>query len=121
VIKPVISSLLVLATVAVVTAGKPAPALAQAGCFADFNNAYGDFARNNPQNSSWGARDTYQYAYFMGEQGINILMRYQSCMDAADFATNFAALDGMRDKGKQGCESLNSGALACTPTYPRGY
>ena len=39
-------------------------------------------------------------------------------MDAADFAANFKALSDMRDSGREGCQSLNSGAYACSPTYP---
>lgn len=117
-IKPVVGSLCAVVAVAFAMTGKPSTAAAQGSCFAAFDQEYGNFARNNPMNSSWGARDTFQWSYFMGEQGINILMKYQSCMDAADFATNFQALDGMREKGRDGCQALNSGAYACSPTYP---
>lgn len=118
-IRPVIVSICVVIAGALASTINPSSAAAQGGCFAQFESDYGNFARSNPQNSSWGARDTFQYAYFMGEQGLNILMKYQSCMDAADFATNFQALDGMREKGREGCRALDSsGGGACTPTYP---
>ena len=118
-IKPVFGSLCLAVAAALATTANPPEAKAQGGnCFASFDQEYGNFARSNPMNSSWGSRDTFQYSYFMGEQGLNILMKYQSCMDAADFATNFQALSGMRDKGRDGCMALNSGSSACSPTYP---
>lgn len=97
----------------------PAPALAQGGgCMAEFNSKLADFQTQYPMKSSWGARDTYQYAYFFGENALNILMNYQSCLNSADFAANFQALTGMRDNGRSGCQQLNSGVSACTATYP---
>ncbi len=69
-------------------------------------------------NPNWGTRDTFQWSYFIGEEGINILMKHQSCLSAADFATNFEALDGMRDKGRAGCRQTSTNPATCVPRYP---
>lgn len=118
--KQVSGTLYAAAAFVLVLTASPQPAAAQdsGSCFASFDRDFGDFRNSNPMNSNWSARDTLQWSYFMGEQGLNILLKYQSCMDPGDFATNFQALTGMRDKGRDGCQALNSGASACTPTYP---
>jgi hypothetical protein len=118
-LKPIVASCCALGALAVAIVTDSPPARAQGGsCFANFDQEYANFKQSNPMNPNWGSRDTFQWSYFMGEQGINILMKYQSCMDAGDFATNYEALVGLRDQGRQGCEALNSGARPCTPTYP---
>jgi hypothetical protein len=118
-LKLTIAALCAAVSVGIAGAGVSTSAHAQgSGCFAQFNQAFANFTQNNPMNSSWGIRDTFQYSYFVGDQGLNILMGYQSCMEPGDFATNFQALSDMRDKGRDGCNSTSNGT-PCTPTYPR--
>lgn len=118
-IKPAIASICVAAALGIAIAGKPSTAKAQAGtCMADFNNDFGAYQSSHPLDSGWGSKATYQWSYFLGENGLNILMKYQSCMDASDFAANFEALSSMRDKGREGCLALTTDAGSCTPTYP---
>ena len=115
-VRKVITSVNIAALAVLAIAATPASAFGN--CFAAFNTELTAFKNMRPFNSSWSARDSYQYAYFFGERGLEILTGYQSCMDAADFAANFKALSDMRDSGREGCQSLNSGAYACSPTYP---
>ena len=99
--------------------GEMSKASAQGGsCMANFNSEISSLTQNKPMNPNWGMRDTFQWSYFIGEQGINILMKYQSCLSPEDFASNYSALDGMRDKGRQGCEQTSSGSGTCVPRYP---
>lgn len=85
-----------------------------------FNQDFGNFVAQYPQKSSWGMRDTYQYAYFIGVRGLEILMRHQACMSPGDFAANYQQLVAARDQGRNGCQQVDSGG-GCTPTYPTGY
>lgn len=99
------------------TLSAPLTALAQGGCFADFDQKFAQWTNNNPQKSNWGMRDTYQYAYFMGTEGLKILQEYRSCMSDADFAANYEALKGARDQGRKGCLQTSSTG-DCQPRYP---
>jgi len=107
------------AAIALLAVGHPANAVAQGGnCFASFNSEISDLTRLKPLNPNWGTRDSYQWSYFIGEEGIKILMKYQSCLSSSDFASNFQALDGMRDKGLEGCKQTSSDPSSCRPSYP---
>jgi hypothetical protein len=112
-----LSSLAALAAFAIV-ATAPAPATAQACGFQAFDNEFRQLTTNHPQQSHWGARDTYQYSYFLGVRGLEILARHQPCMSGPDFEANRQALTGMRDQGLQGCRQLSTSPSSCVPQYP---
>lgn len=106
--------------VAVGALGMPAPAMAQDGecSFAGFNQKITEFTTENPVQSSWGTRDTYQYAYFMGVEGLKILQEFRSCMSDQDFAANYQALSNMRDNGRENCPKFATDPSSCQPVYP---
>lgn len=112
-----LSSLAALAAVAIVVTA-PAPATAQACGFQAFDSQFRDLTTNQPQRSHWGARDTYQYSYFLGVRGLQILEGHRPCMSGADYEANRQALTGMRDQGLRGCQQLSTNPNSCTPTYP---
>lgn len=88
--------------------------------FQGYDQAIKQWTDTNPQKSTWGSRDTYQYAYFFGTEGLKILQVYKKCMSNADFTANQQALAGARDKGLQGCRQLSSdGGSGCVPKYPQ--
>lgn len=84
---------------------------------AAFDPQFKELTRRNPQQSNWGMNDTYRYSYFLGSEGLKILQKYRSCMSDADFAANYDALKGMRDKGREGCLKTSSNG-DCQPSYP---
>lgn len=90
-------------------------------CDVSFDNMFGAFSGAiNPPNPNWGMRDTYQYSYFLGTEGLEMLKKQESCMSAADFAANYQALKGMRDQGREGCIKTSSdGGASCKPRYPK--
>jgi hypothetical protein len=102
-------------------AGLSTPSVAQAyECsFQGFSEEMAAFTAQYPVDSNWGTRATYQYAYFLGTEGINILQKYQSCLSSDDFAANYAALKGSRDAGLSGCQQTSTDPGSCTPTYPQ--
>lgn len=84
-----------------------------------FDNSFKAFTERYPQKSNWGTRDTYQYSYFLGTEGLKILQGYKSCLSAADYNANQQALIGARDNGRQGCRQTSSdGGASCQPRYP---
>ena len=90
--------------------------------FANFNNSFASLASAKPnQSNAGGARDQYQYSYFLGSEGLNILAKFRTCMAPNDYQANLAALQGMRDNGKSGCEKLSTSQGSCTPTYPANW
>ena len=108
-----------VSAIALLLVSSPSRAVAQGGsCMAEFNQAFANLTQQKPMNSNWGSRDTFQWSYFIGEEGIKILTKYQACLSAEEFAANFEALSGMRDKGRQGCEQLSSVPGSCVPRYP---
>lgn len=117
--KSIIGSLSVVTAIVLVAVGMPSKTVAQSGnCFASFNSEISGLTQSKPLNPNWGTRDSYQWSYFIGEEGIKILMKYQSCLSAADFATNFQALDAMRDKGLAGCKQTSTDPGTCRASYP---
>jgi hypothetical protein len=72
-----------------------------------------------PLKPNWGTNQTYQYAYFLGSEGLKILKQYESCLNADEFAANYAALKSSRDTGREGCMKTSStGGASCQPQYP---
>lgn len=112
-----VSSLAALAALAIV-ALRPEPAVAQACGFQAFDNEFRQLTTNFPQQNYWGARDTYQYSYFLGERGLLILERHRPCMSGADYEANRQALAGMRDQGLRGCQQLSTNPSSCVAAYP---
>lgn len=107
-----------VAIVALALVLQPRAASAQ-GCSAQaFNGEFEQLTSRYPMQSHWGSRATFQYSYFLGTRGIELLNRYSGCMSAADFNANRQALEGMRDQGLRGCQQLSTNADSCTPTYP---
>lgn len=105
-----------------IAAGLSIPSVARAGyecSFQGFSEEMAAFTAQYPVNSNWGTRDSYQYAYFLGSEGITILQKYQSCLSSDDFAANYAALKGSRDAGLSGCQQTSTDPGSCTPTYPQ--
>ncbi len=84
--------------------------------FAGFNQKIAEWTRQNPQKSNWGMNDTYRYSYFFGFEGLKILEKYRTCMSDEDFAANYQALKGARDKGREGCLKTSSTG-DCQPSY----
>lgn len=113
-----LSSLAAIAA-AVVVMTAPAPATAQGCGFQAFDAEFRQLTTNYPQQAHWGARDTYQYSYFLGVRGLEILARHQPCMSGPDFEANRQALTGMRDQGLRGCQQLSTSPSSCVPDYPR--
>lgn len=90
--------------------------------FRRFDSEMSTFGSRYPnQQSRGGARDQYQYSLFYGSNGLQTLEKYRNCLSAADYQANKRALEGMRDKGRQGCEQLSSSSGTCTPTYPSNW
>ncbi len=85
--------------------------------FAGFNQKIAEWTRQNPQKSNWGMNDTYRYSYFFGFEGLKILEKYRTCMSDEDFAANYQALKGARDKGREGCLKTSSTG-DCQRSYP---
>lgn len=84
-----------------------------------FNNDFADFTRQYPQpDESKGARAIYQYSYFLGAQGLQILDRYKASL-GPNYDANYNALAGMRDSGHNGCNALSSSSDDCQPVYPQ--
>ncbi len=111
------SSVLACLTLAA-TLSLPSSAFADYECsFTGFNEQIGDFTTQYPVNSDWGVRASYQYAYFLGAEGLKILQNYRSCLSDADFAANYQALVNSRDTGRDSCAKVSSDG-ACSPTYP---
>jgi hypothetical protein len=97
----------------------PSGTLPQDGAcnLAAFDQKFAEFTRRYPQKSNWGMNDTFHYSYFLGSEGLKILQGYLTCMSDEDFAANYQALKGMRDKGREGCiKTSNTGD--CQPSYP---
>lgn len=86
--------------------------------FQAFDNEFRQLTTNYPQRNSWGARDTYQYSYFLGVRGLQILDRHRPCMSGPDFEANRSALAGMQDQGLRGCQQLSTSSSSCVPEYP---
>ena len=103
---------------AALTATQPQPAAAQACGFQAFDAEFRQLTTNYPQRNYWGARDTYQYSYFLGVRGLEILSRHGPCMSGPDVQANQQALEGMRDQGLRGCQQLSTNPSSCTPDYP---
>ncbi len=99
-------------------ATQPQPAAAQGCSFQAFDAEFRQLTTNYPQRSHWGARDTYQYSYFLGVEGLEILERHRRCMNDPDYQANRQALEGMRDQGVRGCQQLSTNPSSCSPTYP---
>ncbi len=97
---------------------QPQPAQAQACGFQAFDNEFRQLTTNFPQQNYWGARDTYQYSYFLGERGLLILERHRPCMSGPDYEANRQALAGMRDQGLRGCQQLSTNPSSCVAAYP---
>lgn len=112
-----------------VAAAPPPPPLPPAsganGCaatrdesLARFNAEFGALTQQYPNPPvSAGTRAQYQYSYFLGVQGLEILTRYRPCL-GPHYAANEAALKGMRDSGREGCIAVSTNSQ-CTPDYPR--
>lgn len=94
------------------------PALAQGCGFNQFDAEFRNLTTNYPQRSQWGARDVYQYSYFLGMRGLAILDGHRPCMTDPDYQANRQALEGMRDQGLRGCQQLSADPSTCTATYP---
>ena len=87
--------------------------------FEGYDKAIAAFTRAKPQQPGWGARDTYQYSYYFGSEGLKILEQYKSCMNSDQYRDNHSVLVGARDKGLEGCQKLSSdGGASCRPVYP---
>jgi len=87
--------------------------------FAGFDGEIANFTKTHPQKPSWGMRDTYQYSYYFGTEGLKILEKYKSCITAAQYNENHEVLLGARDKGLEGCQKTSSDMGAnCHPVYP---
>lgn len=101
------------------TKSPDAPQLQQDGAcnLAGFNQKFSELTRDKPQKSNWGMNATYNYSYFLGYEGLRILEGYRNCMSDADFAANYSALVGMRDKGREGCIKTSSSG-SCKLGYP---
>lgn len=109
-------------------AAPPAPATdgkSQQAATSDSTNACGnveqdfaEFTQRYPLQPHWGIRDTYQYAYFLGTEGLNILQRHKACMPAADFSANYAALEQSRETGRENCTKVAVDPDSCVPSYP---
>lgn len=93
--------------------------LSSAAAMQAFDRDFGGMTQRLPLNPNWGMRDTYQYSYFMGVEGLKLLAPYQPCMAPADYEANRVALEGMRDQGYRGCEQTSSSPGSCRPEYPR--
>jgi hypothetical protein len=90
--------------------------------FGMFDREFAAFTARYPNLAGrGGSRDQFQYAQFLGTNGLLILEKYRSCLSAPDYQTYKRALEGTRDQGKTGCEQLSSGAGTCTPTYPANW
>ena len=86
--------------------------------FAGFDQKIAEWTRRYPVKSSWGMRDNYQYAYFFGSEGLNILQGYRSCLSDVDFAANFQSLSKARDSGRENCSKVSSSGGGCESSYP---
>ena len=84
-----VTAIAAIAAVALV-ATQPQPAAAQGCGFQAFDAEFRQLTTNYPQQSHWGARDTYQYSYFLG----------------------------VRDQGLRGCQQLSTSPSSCVPNYP---
>lgn len=113
-----VASLTTLAALGILSA--PTTALAKDGAcsFAAFDQEFREFTQRYPNQSNWGTRDTYQYAYFLGSEGLKILQEYRSCMSDADFAANYQALANTRNNGRDNCPKFSSTGGNCQPSYP---
>lgn len=114
------NSLVASAMMALVcTLGAPLSAFGGA-CDVSFDSMFGAFSNSiAPAKPNWGMRDTYQYSYYLGTEGLEMLKKFETCMPAADFAANYQALKGLRDKGREGCIKTSSdGGAGCKPRYP---
>src|SRR5262245_9090490 len=100
------SAAAIVATSLLLTAATAASAQ---GCgFQAFDNEFRQLTTSYPQQNYWGARDTYQYSYFLGVRGLEILSRHAPCMSGPDVQANQEALMGMRDQGLRGCQQLST-------------
>lgn len=101
------------------------PATGANGCAATrddslvrFNAEFGALTQQYPTPPvSAGMRAQYQYSYFLGVEGLEILARYRPCL-GPHYAANEAALKGMRDSGRDGCIAVST-TSQCAPDYPR--
>lgn len=101
------------------TSGAGVSTTSSSGGACGYDQAMNEFLDRHPKNPSWGSRDLYQYAYFIGTEGLKILQKYKSCLSSAVYDENYNMLLGGRDSGLKGCRQLSSdGGNNCVPKYP---
>lgn len=85
-----------------------------------FDKAMAGFNEARPLQETWGMRDTYQYSYYYGSEGLKVLAQYKSCMSETDYRAYHDTLVSARDRGLEGCQKLSSDSGAsCQPVYPQ--
>jgi hypothetical protein len=104
--------------------GSPAGDVAVAGCtmtqnqaLQAFDSQFKQLTDRYPQIRTYGSRAIYQYAYFVGSEGMKIIEPLKTCM-GIHYTPNRNTLQGMIDNGKRGCEQLAIDPSACVPQYP---
>ncbi|MFN7180899.1 hypothetical protein [Hyphomonas sp.] len=82
-----------------------------------FDRDFGALTAARPLPPGAGARDTYQYSYYLGVEGLKLLDPYRGCLGPHE-APNDTQLREMVKAGKTGCEALSTSAATCVPQYP---
>lgn len=87
---------------------------------ADFSAEFDGLVKSHPNRESsdgGGTREHYQYAWFLGEEGLRLLEPYRPCL-GPHYDPNHTQLEAMSRKGKEGCIKTATDPASCTPTDP---
>ncbi|MBI1362120.1 MAG: hypothetical protein GC155_17730 [Alphaproteobacteria bacterium] len=106
------------------TTGSPEGNVPAAGCsmtqneaLQTFDSEFRQLTNRYPLQQGIGSRATYQYAYFIGVEGVKLIEPLKACM-GVNYSPNRQLLQGAIDNGKKGCEALAVDPSACVPQYP---